>query len=76
MNIKDDYNIILQKSNMQRLTDIWQGLVRYLPTDPNNQPLSEQELDNDRRVRQEEVETSYQNLFWIKLVSLQFEARE
>ena len=61
---------------MQRLTDIWQGLVRYLPTDPNNQPLSEQELDNDRRVRQEEVETSYHNLFWIKLVSLQFEAGE
>ena len=61
---------------MQRLTDIWQGLVRYLPAYLNNQPQIEQEHDNDRQVQQEEVETTYHNLYWIKLVSLQIEASE
>ena len=57
---------------MQRITDIWQNLVRYLPN-TNDQVVEDQEeeADDERQERDEQLEESYKNLYWTRLIRIE-----
>ena len=58
---------------MQLLTDIWTNLIRRQPGDPDRARRADVE---QREERDEEIETSFRNLYWTGLISLQDIAEE
>ena len=49
---------------MQRITDLWKSLVTIIP---NN----ESEQENERIFSNEEIESNFKNMYWIRLITMQ-----
>ena len=55
---------------MQRLTDIWRNLIVGQEPEDSGHVDPEDANQNDGRPSNEEVEATYRNLYWTRLVSL------
>ena len=61
---------------MQGLTEIWQNLFRTRLNEPVRPNQVQDEDEEQRQQRDEEIDESYRNLYWTRLISLQRDADE
>ena len=61
---------------MQGLNDIWRNLFRRAPNSPDERQQYQAIDADERQERAEEIETQFHNLYWTRLISLQYEIDE
>ena len=56
---------------MQRITDIWQNLVRYRDERRDEPGAGDSQSDGQNQIHDEELEERHRNQYWTWIVSLQ-----
>ena len=58
-------------NKMQRLTDLWQNLVRYRDEDVADPDAGDSQADHEQSQIDPGLGEQYRNLYWTRVVSLQ-----
>ena len=56
---------------MQKLTDLWQNLVRYRTEEADEPDAGESQAEHEQQQLDEELGEQYRNLYWTRVVTLQ-----
>ena len=56
---------------MQRLTDLWQNLVRYRDEDVPDPDAGDSQADHEQSQLDPDLGEQYKNLYWTRVVTLQ-----